>query len=346
MPLRNVEVDALWQALCPSFYTSSPLRALHISQISWTQASSRCLSTHQRLHDAQIRKVQDRQRREQAGRAYRFKKARAFFLATRNPNTDAPARTKTSLRAAKLQELAKRWIPAPLQWGRELLFGKRAGNTVGASAETLSGQDKVRPQETSNGPIRSPLKPRPPDLAHHKEPPVYLDHARQEPATSALPIEDVSNPEGIAVKALQGSQNVMEDDREMSTEKKPIVPPVLETTGVPKVTELQSVPANRAQASTHGAAQPIRLSRESLYEDLRKAGATGDHVRVHTLLKSLIKDYGDEPSQRHYQAMLLANADPCHGSAAEVAIILQQMESEGHSLDSAAYHAIIKVSHE
>ncbi|KAL8958592.1 MAG: hypothetical protein Q9183_005807, partial [Haloplaca sp. 2 TL-2023] len=342
MPLRNVEVDALWQALCPSFYKASPLRTLHISQISWTQVSSRCLSTHQRLRDAQIRKVQDRQRSEQAGRAYRFKKARAFFLATRTPDIDAPARTKTSLRATKLQELAKRWIPAPLQWGRELLFGTGAGNTGDASAEPLSGQDKVRPQETSDGPIRSPLKPRPPDLGHHKEPPIYLGHARQEAATSALPIEGVSNPERIAVEALPESQDVMEDNREMATEEKPIVPPVLETPGVSEVTELQSVPTKRAQALTHRAAQSMRRSRETLYEDLRKAGATGDYVRVHTLLKNLIQECGDEPSQRHFQAMLLANADAYHGSAAEVAIILQQMESEGHSLDSAAYHAIIK----
>ncbi|KAL8869947.1 MAG: hypothetical protein Q9174_003892 [Haloplaca sp. 1 TL-2023] len=343
MPLRNVDVDALWQALCPGFYKTSPLRALRTSHTSWTQASSRRLSTHHRLHEAQIRKVQNRQRGEQAGRAYRFKKARAFFLTTRNRNIDPPARTKTSPRATRLQELATRWIPAPLQWGRELLFGKGAEKPVDAKTETPSGQEKARPQEASNGPIQSPLKPRPPDLEHHKEPPVFLDIGRQEAAASALRIEHVSNPEEIVAKALQGSQDAAEDNRVMTTEKKPVDPEPFETAGPPVITELQSVPAKRAKATIQRAARPMQLSRDKIYEDLGKASGTGDYVQIHELLRSLTQDYGDEPSQRHYQAMLLANVDPCHGSAAELAIILQQMESEGHTLDSAAYHAIIKV---
>lgn len=94
--------------------------------------------------------------------------------------------------------------------------------------------------------------------------------------------------------------------------------------------------ARRGQDSTE-------LSDDQLYEELRRASSAGDYPRIHTVLEIMIKERGVKPDRRHYQALLLANTSAQHGSPVEVAGIVEEMEEEGIGLDSAAYHAIIKV---
>ncbi|KAL8697018.1 MAG: hypothetical protein Q9201_007354 [Fulgogasparrea decipioides] len=98
-----------------------------------------------------------------------------------------------------------------------------------------------------------------------------------------------------------------------------------------------------ATSKAHHVSGDRDLTKEVLYEELRKVGTTGDYIRTYEILTTLIKDRGERPNRRHYQALLLANTNAQHGSPAEVAGVLQQMQDEGIALDSAAYHAIIKV---
>lgn len=84
------------------------------------------------------------------------------------------------------------------------------------------------------------------------------------------------------------------------------------------------------------------LAEEEIYEEMRRASTAGDYPRVREALRILIQDRGEKPNQRHYQALILANTSPEHGSAAEIVRILQEMEEEGITLDSASYHAILR----
>lgn len=86
-----------------------------------------------------------------------------------------------------------------------------------------------------------------------------------------------------------------------------------------------------------------QLNEEKLHEELRRTSTAGDSPRLQEILRALIHDRGEKPNRRHYQALLLANISPQHGSAAEVVRVLLQMEEAGITLDSAAYHAVLKV---
>lgn len=85
------------------------------------------------------------------------------------------------------------------------------------------------------------------------------------------------------------------------------------------------------------------LNEEELYEELRRTSTAGDYPRLREILRILIEDRGEKPNRRHYQASLLVNVSPQHGSAADIARILLEMEEAGITLDSAAYHAALKV---
>ncbi|KAL9004319.1 MAG: hypothetical protein Q9188_002861 [Gyalolechia gomerana] len=84
------------------------------------------------------------------------------------------------------------------------------------------------------------------------------------------------------------------------------------------------------------------LTEEEIYAEMRRASTAGDYPRIREVLKIMIQDRGEKPNRRHFQALLLANISPEHGSAAEVVRILQEMEDESIMLDSALYHAILR----
>ncbi|KAL8653534.1 MAG: hypothetical protein Q9226_003807, partial [Calogaya cf. arnoldii] len=87
----------------------------------------------------------------------------------------------------------------------------------------------------------------------------------------------------------------------------------------------------------------VDLNDQELYDELRKASSAGDYPRIREVLKILIRERGVKPDRRHYQALLLGNANAQHGSPVEVTQIVDEMEDSGITLDSAAYHAILKV---
>lgn len=85
------------------------------------------------------------------------------------------------------------------------------------------------------------------------------------------------------------------------------------------------------------------LNSGELHEELQRTSIAGDYPRTRESLRELVQDRGERPGRTHYQALLLANTSPQHGSAAEVHRILQEMEEAGITLDSAAYHAVLRV---
>lgn len=88
---------------------------------------------------------------------------------------------------------------------------------------------------------------------------------------------------------------------------------------------------------------PIRgLTNGDAYEALRNASTTGNYEMVEALLDVLIRERHEVPSPQLYLALILANTSP-HGSPEEVSKLLQEMEESGIILDSAMYHAILKV---
>jgi len=85
------------------------------------------------------------------------------------------------------------------------------------------------------------------------------------------------------------------------------------------------------------------LSTRDLYEELRKLSTKGEYSRVRDLVETLVTEHGEKPNIRLYHALILANANHHHGSPAEVKRLLQEMAEEGIALDSAIYHAALRV---
>jgi hypothetical protein len=85
------------------------------------------------------------------------------------------------------------------------------------------------------------------------------------------------------------------------------------------------------------------ISVSLVYEELRKAVAKVDYIRIQRIVYILLEHHGQAPSQHLYTALISANANAIHGSVQEVEEILQEMAEEGISLDSSTYHAILKV---
>ena len=83
----------------------------------------------------------------------------------------------------------------------------------------------------------------------------------------------------------------------------------------------------------------------STYQELRRLTLKGDYTHIRNSIKTLIQERGQKPNLRLYDALLLANADSQYGSAGEVAKILDEIEVEGLTPDSATYHAALRVGH-
>jgi len=109
-------------------------------------------------------------------------------------------------------------------------------------------------------------------------------------------------------------------------------------------------------AISRHAQQEVRLSAEEFrdhgikrkldeddYHNLRQLSLEGSLPRTQRFVKYLVKDLGEEPNVRIYNAMLLANADHEHGSASEAASILEEMVTERITPDAATYHAALRV---
>ena len=82
------------------------------------------------------------------------------------------------------------------------------------------------------------------------------------------------------------------------------------------------------------------------YQNLRQIALGANYRQTQECVRILVEERGEKPNLRLYDALLLANADHEHGSASEVARILEEIKNEGLTPDSATYHAILRVNNE
>ncbi|KAL8766818.1 MAG: hypothetical protein Q9209_006476, partial [Squamulea sp. 1 TL-2023] len=108
-------------------------------------------------------------------------------------------------------------------------------------------------------------------------------------------------------------------------------------------TESQESFLGVASFKVRGGHESAGLSNEELYDELRRASSAGDYPRIREVLRILIRSRGVKPDRRHYQALLLANANAQHGSPVQAALIVDEMEQDGIRLDSGAYHALLHI---
>ena len=81
------------------------------------------------------------------------------------------------------------------------------------------------------------------------------------------------------------------------------------------------------------------------YQELRRSTSQNvDYAHVRDIVKILVKERGQKPNLRLYDALLLANTDNENGSAGEVARILDEIAVEGLIPDSTTYHAALRVT--
>ena len=89
-----------------------------------------------------------------------------------------------------------------------------------------------------------------------------------------------------------------------------------------------------------------RLEIGIAYQNLRQIALGANYRHTQEYVRILVEERGEKPNLRLYEALLLANADHEHGSAFEVARILEEIKNEGLTPDSATYHAILRVYNE
>ena len=117
--------------------------------------------------------------------------------------------------------------------------------------------------------------------------------------------------------------------------------------------QLQSVdhqPQRCAHWNPHLVAQHLReqgrmreIDFTSAYQELRRLALKGDYTHIRICVRILVKERGQKPNLRLYDALLLANTNAQYGSAGEVARILDEIAAEGLVPDSATYHAALRV---
>lgn len=64
---------------------------------------------------------------------------------------------------------------------------------------------------------------------------------------------------------------------------------------------------------------------------------------IYDILQRLVKEYHIKPTTVHYEALILANCDPMHGSIDAVKELLREMESERIAIGASTYHAALRV---
>ena len=111
----------------------------------------------------------------------------------------------------------------------------------------------------------------------------------------------------------------------------------------------------QAQRCAHRKRIPVRqISRDlarfrdldipTAYQELRRSTSHNvDYAHVRDIVNILVKERGQKPNLRLYDALLLANTDNVNGSAGEVAQILDEIAAQGLVPDSATYHAALRV---
>ena len=79
------------------------------------------------------------------------------------------------------------------------------------------------------------------------------------------------------------------------------------------------------------------------FQTLRRTALEGDYAQTEAYVRILLKERGERPNLRLYDALLLAQADHEKGSAQETARLLDELASEGLTPDSGTYHAALRV---
>lgn len=85
------------------------------------------------------------------------------------------------------------------------------------------------------------------------------------------------------------------------------------------------------------------LDKQYVYQKLRQIALGGKYHQTHICVHILVKERGEKPNTRLYDALLLANTDPEYGSASEAANLLDEMANEGITPDAVTYHAVLRV---
>ena len=85
------------------------------------------------------------------------------------------------------------------------------------------------------------------------------------------------------------------------------------------------------------------LSKEEVYEAAQRAALQGRSEQVRKCIDHLIKERHEQPNQRAYGVLILANIDPVNGSAEFLVRLLQEMDGQGILPGSEAFHNALKV---
>ncbi|KAL8695809.1 MAG: hypothetical protein Q9224_003143 [Gallowayella concinna] len=278
MPRLNPCVDALWEALCPSFYRFPPPTVRILRQLTKT-VSRRCFCTTRRLNDSKIRFIRKNAPPWLGRRANQFQEEKDFFSSDRNTNTIGSNQVAYSVVGLEENQHGSAKQTWHSLW-RKVLDKKiqRPNNSYQSIESTNNPEPNETPPEATNN--------------YHGQLQIWPESERATDEIAPRPPDAASRPAGFKVRRGRASSGLLD---------------------------------------------------EELYDELRRAGTAGDYSRIREALRILIQERGVKPDRRHYQALLLANINAQHGSPVEVARILENMEEEGIVLDSAAYHAIIKV---
>ena len=87
-----------------------------------------------------------------------------------------------------------------------------------------------------------------------------------------------------------------------------------------------------------------RASIPDLYRFLQIEAYRGGVLRVDRIVTRLVKDYGEPPSVKIYDALIRVNIDAEQGSAARVEALFKEMHLRGLTPNSTIYHSILKVT--
>ena len=80
-----------------------------------------------------------------------------------------------------------------------------------------------------------------------------------------------------------------------------------------------------------------------IYAELHQQARKGQYKQTQEVAVKLLREYGERPNSRIYEALILCNTDCWYGSASEVARVLQDMTDEGVEHTSATLHAALRV---
>ena len=87
----------------------------------------------------------------------------------------------------------------------------------------------------------------------------------------------------------------------------------------------------------------VNHSRATYWRDLRESGVSGKKLEAQEAVQNLIFHFGERPSVSMYAALIAAEADPQHGSAADVERLLGELDAEGLHRELEIYDAALKV---